>query len=105
MNEPIRQGDVYLIPAAIPANATPVPRDGGRVVLAYGEVTGHSHAIADRAAEQFEADNARFLRIVGVLDVDLAHEEHSTIAVSPGEWLVIAPREWTRDLGERRVVD
>jgi hypothetical protein len=48
----IRQGDVILIPilaAAIPAGLTEVPRDNGWATLAYGEVTGHSHAMLDNA--------------------------------------------------------
>lgn len=44
----IRQGDVLLTKvASIPAGCTEVPYDKGRIVLAYGEVTGHAHAIAD----------------------------------------------------------
>ena len=44
-----RQGDVLLIPTdAIPEKAKRVTRDAGRIVLAYGEVTGHAHAIASR---------------------------------------------------------
>ena len=43
-----RQGDVGLIPvASLPDGAKKVPRDKGRIVLAYGEVTGHAHAIYD----------------------------------------------------------
>jgi hypothetical protein len=44
----IRQGDVLLTPvASLPAGCQAVPLDKGRIVLAYGEVTGHAHAIAD----------------------------------------------------------
>lgn len=43
-----RQGDVLLTPvSSLPAGCTEVPHDKGRIVLAYGEVTGHAHAIAD----------------------------------------------------------
>jgi len=31
----------------VPAGLASVPRDRGRVVLAYGEATGHAHAIAE----------------------------------------------------------
>jgi hypothetical protein len=41
-----RQGDVLILEtAAAPTDAVEVPRDKGRIVLAYGEVTGHAHAI------------------------------------------------------------
>jgi hypothetical protein len=44
--QPIRQGDVALIPVtAIPAGATEIKTESKRIVLAYGEVTGHAHAI------------------------------------------------------------
>ena len=47
----VRQGDVLLVPVdAIPEAAKPVARDHGRVVLAYGEATGHAHAISSAAA-------------------------------------------------------
>jgi hypothetical protein len=67
---PHRQGDVFLQPVStIPANATAAARDKGRVVLAYGEVTGHAHAILDREADIFAAPDTdeRFLRVVGGL--------------------------------------
>ena len=45
-----RQGDVLVIRVDdVPSSAVSVPRDAGRLVLAYGEVTGHAHAVfADR---------------------------------------------------------
>ena len=44
----IRQGDVLLQlqkVASIPAGAEEIKKDGNRIVLAYGDVTGHAHAI------------------------------------------------------------
>lgn len=55
--QPIRQGDVLLVPVSrLPEGCTEVPNDRGRIVLAYGEVTGHAHAIADHIvlAEQLQ---------------------------------------------------
>jgi len=47
MNKVIRQGDVGLIQvSAIPAGAVEVKNaNGNRIVLAFGEATGHAHAI------------------------------------------------------------
>ena len=46
MKKVIRQGDVSLIQvSAIPSNAVEIKTEQNRVVLAYGEVTGHAHAI------------------------------------------------------------
>ena len=93
-----RQGDVLLIAvAAIPARAVPVPRDQGEVVLAYGEVTGHRHAIADPHAELLalpdEEVERRFLRITRD-QARLRHEEHDTITLPPGTYQVIGQREY-----------
>src|SRR3954453_10783779 len=41
-----RQGDVLIARIdEVPEDLEAVPRDKGRVVLAYGEVTGHAHAV------------------------------------------------------------
>lgn len=102
--QPVRQGDVLLVPVpSIPDSATEVPRDRGRVILAYGEVTGHAHAITAKGATLLTEQDQRFLRIVGT--ADLVHEEHSTIAVAPGEYRVVIHREWTDEMGVRPVVD
>jgi hypothetical protein len=92
-----RQGDILLRPVqTIPPTARAVPRDNGRVVLAYGETTGHAHAID---APEIEAtllsvnENLRFLRLMA--DVDLVHEEHATLHVPMGVYQVIRQRVWT----------
>lgn len=44
----LRQGDVQIQQVAkLPAGCKEVPSEGGRIVLAHGEVTGHAHAIYD----------------------------------------------------------
>ena len=60
----VRQGDVLLVPAdEIPDGAKPIARDHGRVVLAYGEVTGHAHAIAAPGATLLADGDDRYLRL------------------------------------------
>jgi hypothetical protein len=57
MSKLYRQGDVLIREVTeIPNNLNTVPRDAGRVVLAYGEVTGHAHAITDPAVSMCAAD-------------------------------------------------
>lgn len=110
----IRQGDVLLTPvSALPPGCTEVPNDNGRIVLAYGEVTGHAHAIADHSktlAEQRDTmrveamageiteaailrakAKARLLlapsgeRYLEVQEaVTLKHEEHTQHTIPPG---------------------
>jgi hypothetical protein len=96
-----RQGDVFLelIEDASSINlGERVPLDKGRVVLAYGEVTGHAHAISDRGAILFfgkdkAANQDRFLRVLR--PVSLLHEEHSKIELPKGLYRVRRQREWT----------
>lgn len=108
MPDVIRQGDVALIPRgplapAEQASAEAVPRDDRRVVLAYGEVTGHAHALHDDAVAQWQlADGER------VLTVDrlsmLVHEEHDALAIPAGTYTVRRQREYTPE-GLRDVRD
>lgn len=92
----IRQGDVGLIAVdAIPPDAVEQPRKKGeRIVLAYGEVTGHAHAFHDVGVMALRAANADvFLRIAE--PATLRHEEHTHITVPPGMYRVLRQREWT----------
>lgn len=116
----LRQGDVALIRVAgLPSIAlTERTRDKGAVVLAYGEVTGHSHAILDKQVVQFDAENAQdaaaqLLASVGLtvelhaanapsfLEVKdggtIEHQEHDPIALDPGTYVVLRQCEWTDD--------
>ena len=92
----IRQGDVALVAVeAIPAGAIEQPReDSGRVVLAYGEVTGHAHALHEPGVTMLCAANQEvFLRVVE--PSNLVHEEHALIAIPPGLYKVVRQREWS----------
>ncbi len=93
-----RQGDVLIIPTSkIPKGLERVPRDNGRVVLAYGEVTGHAHAILDDPATLFRRDDMdemadRFLHVE--TEVALTHDEHDTITLPKGDYIVRRQREY-----------
>ena len=89
MTRTIRQGDVFVIPATIPTGTRPVARDNGRLILAYGEATGHSHRIEEiEGCEVYELDGKVYLRITA--DVPLLHEEHKhPVPISPGEYEVV----------------
>lgn len=103
-----RQGDVAIIPVdefpgEVAEKDKQVKRDKGRIVLAYGEVTGHAHAIADPQAELWTMlgvnddaapgnDNDRLL--VCLDEVDLSHEEHETIKLPAGLYVIRRQREY-----------
>ena|SRR5256885_15992040 len=104
----VRQGDVLIMQA--PKGLTPqnqISRDKGRIVLAYGEVTGHAHVIIDVGAELLTLPNTddRFLRIMKESGVELRHEEHSTIALPPGNYIVRKQREYVPNALPRWVAD
>jgi hypothetical protein len=93
-----RQGDVLIVPVkTIPKSVEPINREGGRVVLAHGEVTGHAHAIKDRSAALFRDPKlaAIFMRVSGDTPVALEHDEHNTIEVPPGDYQIIRQREYS----------
>jgi hypothetical protein len=106
-----RQGDVLVIPVdEVPAGLVPVKRDDrDRIVLAEGEVTGHAHAIAAPDAELFSDPSAtadaadRYLRVRSIATLD--HEEHGTITLTPGDYIVRRQREWTDQDEPRPVLD
>ncbi|MDB5801762.1 MAG: hypothetical protein JWL63_2701 [Rhodocyclales bacterium] len=125
----IRQGDVQLEPVSkLPAGCTEIAPDGERIVLAYGEVTGHAHAIYDHvvvpnhraelAAEEiadaaiaraqakarlWQASNGvRYLEVSET--VNLCHEEHTAHALVPGIYKLPVQVEYT-PAELRRVAD
>lgn len=93
-----RQGDVLItqVPSR-PKAAKPKARDNGRVVLAYGEVTGHAHAIADATATLFSLldDGAEEMFLEADGTVTLRHEEHGHIEIPGGVYRVTRQREYT----------
>ena len=98
-----RQGDVLLIPVSrIPDGCHKEEVDGFRVVLAFGEVTGHAHAIDAALAETFKVANERYL--IAKDGAVLRHEEHSPITLPPGAYKVQLQREYEHQ-GWRRVID
>jgi hypothetical protein len=90
-----RQGDVFLTTATdVPAGAAPVDRDNGRIVLAYGEVTGHAHAIdAPTAALVQDPETGRRFLLApdGAI---IGHEEHTHITLPAGNYEVRQQREY-----------
>ena len=95
-----RQGDVFVEKVkALPKSARLVDRKDKRIVLAYGEATGHAHAIHESFVELYEDDNGIYwLRIPeGKNLATLVHEEHDTINLKPGIWRVNRQREYSPD--------
>jgi hypothetical protein len=101
----LRQGDVLVMSTdEIPAEAKPVERDGGDVILAYGKVTGHAHRCSDPGVCLLSQGTAgdRYLTVAG--EAFLTHEEHATIPLAPGNYVVRIQREYAWEQEASRAV-
>lgn len=93
-NQIFRQGDVLVqrVDTPIPQGAEKVKLDAGRVVLAYGEVTGHAHAIPGKLASMYTWQGDTLLEVRK--PTALTHEEHAPIPLEPGTYRVVRQREY-----------
>jgi hypothetical protein len=79
-----------------------------RVVLAYGEVNGHAHAIKEdnvslyKYKEDFKKDNHLYLVVNNDSPVKLYHEEHAAIMIEKGVYKISRQIEYSPE--EIRVV-
>ena len=97
----VRHGDVFLEQVdQLPEKVQPKP---GRVV-AWGEVTGHSHALGMDDLLYEAPDGTVYVRATE--DTLITHEEHGVIPLPTGIWRVTYQREWDPYAeAARRVVD
>lgn len=103
MNHQFYQGDVGIYLNGhprferikeLPKSAIKQPRPKDRIVLEYGEVTGHAHAIkeVDKCNLYLEGTR-RFLEVCYA--VPLVHEEHDVIVIQPGIYEIGRQRQWS----------
>ena len=83
-----RQGDVFLQQAAIPKDAA-LQTAHGRAILAYGEVTGHAHALDPADVELYEKDGVTYVRVTHARGaaIDLPREDDVETRVAGNECL------------------
>lgn len=84
----VRQGDVLIVDVAYRGDKSDegklVP-SADRVVLAYGEVTGHAHAITETTkARLLDVQAERYLQVLS--EATLRHEEHAPIVLREGHY-------------------
>ena len=111
-----RQGDVMLVRVKqAPSGLVEALRDPiGRIVLAYGELSGHAHAIRDghvTALRTPDVDEVAYIEVPEGDPVLLRHEyedgktaDHAPLLLSPGVYRVVRQREY-RPKAIVRVVD
>lgn len=104
----VRQGDVFVESVKKPKNLVgrefkEAPKEGGRTVLAHGEVTGHAHALPGDLAHLFVPVDERSRqepRLRVIKSAVLFHEEHHqpetghVIQLPAGDYEVIRQREY-----------
>jgi len=80
-----RQGDVLIETApSLPAGATVLPH----VVLAEGEITGHSHRVETAGtARLYSHQGQMYLQVFGD-EAAVVHEEHGTVRLPHGLYRV-----------------
>lgn len=87
-----RHGDVLLAPAKkVPGSAKRLPH----LVLAQGELTGHSHRLEPSTAAELYQDGATMFLNVTATPARLVHPEHSTIELPVGLYRVWRQREYS----------
>jgi len=101
----VRQGDILLVlvDGDVPRGARVVEREGGSIVIAHGEATGHRHRVRSNDAELYERATERFLRARA--PVELVHEEHGTIELRAGLYKVLRQREYVPQSMPREIAD
>ena len=107
MTKGIRQGDVLVIPCkSIPNSAATVDPQNGRLIVAYGEATGHHHSFPHmRGAVLFRDDASGGRLYVEATDaVALEHQEHSALTIPAGKYEVRIQRTYRAGM-VRRVED
>lgn len=110
MKAAIRQGDVLLWPAKIPAGAKKIAVRP----IALGERTGHHHSLAvldqeaevkiEDAVDMYEHEGQTYVRIKAE-GVALTHQQHKSHAMPIGAEFVYIPQVENTDWGSRQVMD
>lgn len=97
--QPIRQGDVILLPlqSEIPGQKLP------HLTLAEGEKTGHAHRISTGEAELRSFNQTLYLSVLSPT-ATLTHEEHRSIDIPQGQWMIRIQRQYEPD-GWRAIED
>lgn len=103
MAQVYRQGDVLIVQKPF-MEVPDVPETTERVVLAEGERTGHAHAIyGGRVALFLNNDGGREYGTlkVGAGGAEVRHEEHTAIALPPGEYDVLHQQQHRAERTQR----
>ena len=91
----IRQGDVFIEKiSSLPENLTKQDNKE-RIILAYGEATGHHHSIEVTEATESFVDSAGLLYLSLGEDKILEHQEHAPVENPKGFYRVTIQKEYS----------
>lgn len=91
-----RQGDVLIFSVKDPEIGKEIPKEKGKTILAYGEVTGHSHALHGAHTYLYEHAKKAGEKIIRVeKETELLHQEHSKIKIPAGTFIVRIQKEYS----------
>jgi hypothetical protein len=104
-----RQGDIFFRSCKKP-NLAKLKKKSDNV-LAFGEVTGHSHSVKSHPAGSYESyvdEKGDIYMFAGDKDIEVGHDEHNVITIPQGEWICVSrQREYDPMAADkqRRVAD
>lgn len=97
MIEQYRQGDIFVEKSdiIISDEFETNEKADDRIILAYGEATGHAHAIKNDNVIFYKHKKEKKLYLVVNNDCKIEHEEHGEIPLKNNIYEVIRQREYT----------
>lgn len=106
-NGQARQGDIFFKKVESP------PKKGKKQltnILAYGEVTGHTHKVVSPSISKCDSvvDENGDIYIKSKTEIVVDHDEHGTITLEPNVWFCISRQREYDPLAaekERQVAD
>lgn len=87
-----RQGDIFFAKVS-KTNLPTTQKKLNTNILAYGEVTGHSHKITSPAFSELESvvdKNGDIYVMSPKSEITVSHDEHNSITLPAGEWFRIS---------------
>ena len=103
-----RQGDIFFKTVKNIPNNMKKKTDN---ILAYGEVTGHSHKIMSPSISEMESfvdENGDIYVLSEHEDIKIGHDEHDVITLPKGKWICVSRQREYDPLAadkERKVAD
>ena len=102
-----RQGDIFF--EAVDKLPTKGLKKKTDATLAWGEITGHSHSVTSPISDcESYVDEQGDIFIRSDKDINVGHDEHSTIVLPANQWICVSRQREYDPLSanrERKVLD